>query len=165
MQQILLVKNYPALSTLLAFKSWLKYLSLLLSDTIIHCKCLQTYMLISYMITVSARIEPHSWLDPHPKKNLIDPQSKTDIETIEPHLELTPTQLVFIWGGTRNRPGLDSKWEKPAMYMQQCTCNNAHATMHMQQCTCNGLAMLMKMINTLILYKAFVFSVLQRISN
>ena len=24
------------------------------------------------------------------------------------------------------------------MHMQQCTCNNAHATMHMQQCTCNN---------------------------
>ena len=82
---------------------------------------------VKQWLTVSARIEPHSWLDPHPKKNLIDPQSKTDIETIEPHLELTPTQLVFIWGGTRSRPGLDSKWEKPAMHMQQSTSNNAHA--------------------------------------
>ena len=42
--------------------------------------------------TVSARIEPQSWLDPHPTKILIEPQSKRDIEIIEPHLELTPTQ-------------------------------------------------------------------------
>ena len=42
--------------------------------------------------TVSARIEPHSWFDPHLTKKLIEPQSKTNIETIEPHLELTPTQ-------------------------------------------------------------------------
>ena len=44
--------------------------------------------------TVSARIEPQSWLDPHPTKILIEPQSKRDIEKIEPHLELTPTQAT-----------------------------------------------------------------------
>ena len=42
--------------------------------------------------TVSARIEPQSWLDPHPTKILIEPQSKRDIEIIEPHLELNPIQ-------------------------------------------------------------------------
>ena len=41
--------------------------------------------------TVSALFEPHSWLQPHPMKMLIEPQSKTNIETIEPHLELNPT--------------------------------------------------------------------------
>ena len=42
-------------------------------------------------ITVSAPFEPHSSLQPHPMKMLIEPQSKTNIETIEPHLELNPT--------------------------------------------------------------------------
>ena len=44
--------------------------------------------------TVSTWIEPQSWLDPHPTKILIEPQSKRDIEIIEPHLELTPTQAT-----------------------------------------------------------------------
>ena len=47
--------------------------------------------------TVSARIEPQSWLDPHPTKILIEPQSKRDIEKIEPHLELTPTQATSTY--------------------------------------------------------------------
>ena len=33
-------------------------------------------------------------LDPHPTKILIEPQSKIDIEIIEPHLELTLTQAT-----------------------------------------------------------------------
>ena len=37
--------------------------------------------------TVSARLEPHSWLQPHPFKFLIHPQSRADNEIIEPHLE------------------------------------------------------------------------------
>ena len=44
--------------------------------------------------TVSARIEPQSWLDPHLTKIPIEPQSKRDIEKIEAHLELTPTQVT-----------------------------------------------------------------------
>ena len=49
-------------------------------------------LFLTIQYTVLARIEPQSWLDPHPTKILIEPQSKRDIEIIEPHLELTPTQ-------------------------------------------------------------------------
>ena len=45
------------------------------------------------MYTVSTRIEPQSWIQPHPKKILIEPHPKTNIERIEPHLELNPTRL------------------------------------------------------------------------
>ena len=37
--------------------------------------------------TVSAWIEPHSWIQPHPFKILIEPQSKTRYGKIQPHLE------------------------------------------------------------------------------
>ena len=67
-------------------------------------------------ITVSAHIEPHSWIQPHLTKMLIDPQSKMNIKTIDPHLELTPTQ------------GIDYQ----VLYEQLTELNNAHATMHMQ---------------------------------
>ena len=45
--------------------------------------------------TVSTRIEPQSWIQPHPKKILIEPHPKTNIERIEPHLELNPTQVQY----------------------------------------------------------------------
>ena len=42
--------------------------------------------------TVSAQLERHSWIEPHPLQKLIQPQSKTDIETIKPQLEFNPSQ-------------------------------------------------------------------------
>ena len=50
-----------------------------------------------WITTVSARIEPQSLLDPHPTKIIIEPQSKRDIEKIELHLELTPTQATSTY--------------------------------------------------------------------
>ena len=41
--------------------------------------------------TVSAWMQPHSWIEPHPIQNLIQPQSKNSFETIEPQLEYNPT--------------------------------------------------------------------------
>ena len=46
-------------------------------------------------ITVLTRIEPQSWIQPHYKKILIEPHPKTNIERIEPHLELNPTQVQY----------------------------------------------------------------------
>ena len=47
---------------------------------------------------------------------LIDPQSKMNIKTIDPQLELTPTQGINY----------------QVLYQQLMEQNNTHATMHMQ---------------------------------
>ena len=67
---------------------------------------------------------------------LIDPQSKMNIKTINPHLKLTPTQGINYLLLYQQ---LTEQYNAYAtMHMQQCTCNNAHATMHMQQSTSNN---------------------------
>ena len=44
--------------------------------------------------TVSAQLEAHSWIEPHPLEKLIQAQSKTDIETIQAQLEYSPSQKI-----------------------------------------------------------------------
>ena len=39
-------------------------------------------------------MQPHSWIEPHPIQNLIQPQLKNSFETIEPQLEYNPTSPV-----------------------------------------------------------------------
>ena len=39
-------------------------------------------------------MKPHSWIEPHPFQNLIQPRSKIGFETIEPQLEYNPTFLI-----------------------------------------------------------------------
>ena len=43
-------------------------------------------------ITVSAPLQPHSWIEPHPFEKLIQLQSKADIETIKPQLKYNPSE-------------------------------------------------------------------------
>ena len=43
----------------------------------------------------SALLKPQSWLQPHPIKISLEPHPKTNIERIEPHLELNPTQVQY----------------------------------------------------------------------
>ena len=40
-------------------------------------------------------MQPHSWIEPHPIKKVIQPQSKTDFEKIQPQLEYNPTPANF----------------------------------------------------------------------
>ena len=43
-------------------------------------------------------MQPHSWVEPHPSKKLIQPQSKTEFEKIQPQLKYNPTPANFgIW--------------------------------------------------------------------
>ena len=50
-----------------------------------------------------------------------------NIKTIDPRLELTPTQGIKVLSFISTINGT-----------KQCTCNNAHTTKHMQQSTCNN---------------------------
>ena len=45
--------------------------------------------------TVSAQIQPHSWIEPHPIQKVIQPQSEIDFETIEPQLDYNPILANF----------------------------------------------------------------------
>ena len=47
-----------------------------------------------FLYTVSAQLEAHSWIEPHPLEKLIQAQSKTDIETIQAQLEYSPSQKI-----------------------------------------------------------------------
>ena len=40
-------------------------------------------------------MQPHSWIEPHPFQKLIQPQSKTDVESIQPQLEYNPTHVNY----------------------------------------------------------------------
>ena len=46
------------------------------------------------VLTISAWMQPHSWIQPHPIHFLIQPESKIGFEKIEPQLEYNPTFLV-----------------------------------------------------------------------
>ena len=43
------------------------------------------------LTTISAWMQPHSWIEPHPIEKLIEPQSKIILKKIQPQLEYNPT--------------------------------------------------------------------------
>ena len=57
--------------------------------------------------TVSAQIQPQSWIQPHPIQNVIQPQSKIDFETYNPSSNTTPFLpiLAFFKSNGNNEIG------------------------------------------------------------
>ena len=62
-----------------------------LNNLYLYCRPIFAFiiaLLISFdWSTVSAWMQPHSWIEPHPTQNLIQPQSKMGFEKIETQLE------------------------------------------------------------------------------
>ena len=59
----------------------------LLQGTVIEASAIYGIYNKPCMYTVSAWLEPHSWIQPHPLDILIEPQSKTKVGKIQPQLE------------------------------------------------------------------------------